>query len=159
VLTGGHVLYELVAGVAVPLASRVGVAPAAALFGAGTVAAYTEAGRRPPTSDPAFCALNGLYLAAVLGHFVTWPSTRRFRLPWLTECEGLRGPVIQPYNAILHLSWIAAIAGLIENRHGRRWGALVPAIVTPVLVRVTPHEYQRLLDRARLRPRWWNRRL
>lgn len=158
-LTGAHVLYELGAGVGVPLASRIGIAPAAGVFTAGTVAAVREAGRRPPSADPAFCAVNGLYLAAVVGHFVSWPRGRRAGLPWLIECEGLRGTVLQPYNALLHLSWLAAVGGLIENRSGRRWGVVVPALVVPVLRRVTPNEYARLLLQARRRPRWWNRRL
>jgi hypothetical protein len=153
------VLYELLAGVAVPLASRVGVAPAAGLFGAGTVVAVREAARRPSADDGAFCALNGLYLAAVLGHFASWPRTRRAGLPWLVECEGLRGPALQPYNVILHLSWLAAVAGLAENRRGRRWGAIVPALAVPVLRATAPGEYIRLLEQAGRRPRWWNRRL
>lgn len=159
VLTGSHVFYELGAGVAVPLAPHVGIAPAAGLFAAATVAAVREAGRRPPAADPAFGALNGLYLAAVAGHFASWPRRRGGPFPWLRECEGLRGAVLQPYNAILHLSWMAALGGLVENRTGRRWGVAAAALVAPMLVRVTPAEYARLLDQARRRPRWWNRRL
>jgi len=159
VLTGAHVFYELGAGVAVPLASRLGIAPATALFAAATAAAVREAGRRPAAADRAFGALNGLYLAAVAGHFTSWPRRRGVGVPWLTECEGLRGPALQPYNAILHLSWMAAVGGLAENRPGRRWGVAAAALVTPLLVRVTPKEYARLLDQAQRRPRWWNRRL
>lgn len=158
-LTGGHILYELLAGVGVPLAPHVGVAPAAGLFATGTFVAVRESGRRGADDDPAFCALNGLFLAAVVGHFRSWPGGSRAGLPWLRECEGLRGPVLQPYNALLHLSWIAAVGGLIENRRGRRWGALVPTLVVPLLVRATPGEYARLREQARDRPRWWNRRL
>lgn len=82
VLTGAHVFYELGAGVAVPLASRLGVAPAAGLFAVGTAAAVREAGRRPPT-DRAFGALNGLYL----------PSGGRRSLRHLAPPTGRRAAV------------------------------------------------------------------
>lgn len=143
----------------IPLASRIGVAPAAGLFAGGAFAAVREARRRPPPADPVFCALDGLYLAAVGGHFGSLPRRRRADLPWLTRCEGLRGPVLQPYNVILHLSWMSAIGGLAENRSGRRWGVVLPILLVPGLVRVTATEYARLLEQARRRPRWWNRRL
>lgn len=155
---GSHVFYELAAGVAIPHASRLGIGPMAAFFGTGTAVAYREAGRRPPSADPSFNALNGLYLALVAGHALTWPR-RWAAVPWFTECEGLRGPVLTPYNVILQLSWIAAIGGIAENRRGRRWAVVVPALAIPVLAREAPREFDRLLEQARERPRWWNRRL
>ena len=155
---GAHVFYEVAAGVAMPFASRLGIAPAAVLYGTATAASYREAGRRPGSADPTFNALNGLYLALVAGHAVSWPR-RWSAAPWLTECEGLRGPVLTPYNLILQLSWIAAIGGIAENRRGRRWAALVPVLVVPVLAREAPREFRRLVDQAQHRPAWWNRRL
>ena len=155
---GAHVFYELAAGVSMPLASRLGISPAAVLYGTATAASYREAGRRPPSADPAFNALNGLYLGLVAGHALTWPR-RWAGVPWFRECEGLRGPVLTPYNLILQLSWMAAVGGIVENRRGRCWGALVPVLVVPVLARAAPREFDRLVEQARQRPRWWNRRL
>ena len=155
---GAHVFYELGAGVAMPLASRLGIAPAAALYGTATAVSYREAGRRPASADTAFNALNGLYLGLVLGHAVSWPR-RWAGAPWLTECEGLQGRVLTPYNVVLQVSWIAAIGGIAENRRGRWWAAVVPALVVPVLAREAPREFARLTEQARERPRWWNRRL
>jgi hypothetical protein len=141
---GAHVFYELAAGVSMPLASRLGIAPAAVLYGTATAASYREAGRRPASADPAFNALNGLYLGLVAGHARTWPRWWA-GVPWPRECEGLRGPVLTPYNLILQLSWMAAVGGIVENRGGRRWAA--------------PREFDRFVEQARQRPRWWNRRL
>jgi hypothetical protein len=155
---GAHVFYELGAGVAMPLASRLGIAPVAVMYGTATAVSYRAAGRCPASADPAFNALNGLYLALVLGHAVSWPR-RWAGAPWLTECEGLRGPVLTPYNVVLQLSWVAAIGGIAENRRGRWWAAVVPAVVVPVLAREAPRELARLTEQARERPSWWNRRL
>lgn len=155
---GSHVFYELAAGVAMPFSSRLGVAPTAVLFGTSTAVAYREAGRRPTSADPAFNALNGLYLALVAGHAVTWPR-RWAAIPWFRECEGLRGPVLTPYNVIIQLSWIAAVGGIAENRRGRLWAAVVPMLVVPALAREAPREFGRLVEQAGERPRWWNRRL
>src|SRR5215210_2464504 len=90
----GHVFYELAAGVGMPFASVIGPAPAATLFGLGGVVAFREAGRQPRSRDTTFAVLNGFLLSAVLGHFSSWPRTRRGGLPWLTECEGLSGRLI-----------------------------------------------------------------
>jgi hypothetical protein len=144
---GAHVFYELAAGVSMPLASRLGIAPTAVLYGTATAASYREAGRRPPSADPAFNALNGLYLGLVAGHALTWPR-RWAGVPWFRECEGLRGPVLTPYNLILQLSWMAAVGGIVENRRGRCWGALVPVLVVPVLARAAPREFDRLVEQV-----------
>jgi hypothetical protein len=154
--TGAHLFYELLAGVAVPFASRLGPVGAAAGWAGVTVAAHRQAGRRGPAWNPVFAVLDGAYLSAVLAHFAGWPRLRS-ALPWLTECEGLRGPVIAPYNVVLHVSGITAVRGLLENR--RAVGALVPLVLGPALVRAQRREYRRLLAQARHRPGWWNRRL
>ena len=157
---GAHVFYELACGVGVPLASRIGPVPAAALFGVGAGAAFREAGRQPPARDPAFSVLNGCYLSAVLAHFIGWPHRWSAGLPWLTECEGLTGPVLRPYNLILQISGVAALGGLLENSRVRRpWGLAVPLVLTPVLISEQHREYGRLLVQAQRRPGWWNRRL
>ena len=131
---GAHVFYELACGVAMPFSSIRGPAVAAAGWLAGTTASYTVASRAPRTYDPAMGMMNGLFLSAVVAHFIYWPTRRTVGVPWLTECEGLRGPVMVPYNAILYTSGVAAIAGLVENGRGRRWGTTVPFLVVPVLL-------------------------
>ena len=159
VANGAHVFYELLAGVGMPGASRLGPTATAALWTSSTVAAYHQAGRQPSSRDPVFAVLNGAYLSAVIAHFLAWPRTTKAGLPWLTECEGLRGPVIAPYNAILHISAVAAIGGLVENRRGMVWGALVPAVTVPWLIGEQRREFGRLVAQSRQRPGWWNRRL
>jgi hypothetical protein len=106
-----------------------------------------------------FAVLNGAYLSAVIAHFLAWPRTTKAGLPWLTECEGLQGPVIAPYNAILHISAIAAIGGLMENRRSVLWGTLVPAVTVPWLLGEQRRDFERLVAQAQERPGWWNRRL
>jgi len=64
-----------------------------------------------------------------------------------------------PYNALLYVSAAAAVGGFMENRRAWAWFLLTPVIVVPLLRRETPREFQRLLDQAADRPRWWNRRL
>ncbi|MEX5720765.1 hypothetical protein [Geodermatophilus maliterrae] len=154
-----HVFYELLSGVAMPFASRTGPRAAATFWAGSTMTAYHQAARQPEARDNVFAALNGLYLSAVIAHFLSWPRTTRRGLPWLIECEGLTGPVIAPYNVILHVSAAAAIGGLIENRRGRAWGALVPVVTVPWLLREQRREFGRLLVQAQTHPGWWNRRL
>ncbi|HEY0509284.1 MAG TPA: hypothetical protein VGD12_14605 [Blastococcus sp.] len=156
---GAHVLYELVAGVAMPFASRWGPGAAAAFWASSTAAAFHQAGRRPAARDDVFGALNGLYLSAVIAHFLGWPRTTLMGLPWLTECEGLTGPVIAPYNVILHVSGIAAIGGLVETRRGAAWGALVLLLSVPWLLGEQRREFGRRVGQAQKHPAWWNRRL
>ncbi|MBT2523768.1 hypothetical protein [Arthrobacter sp. ISL-28] len=151
--------YELASGVGLPFASRVGPLPAAAFFGAGTAVAFREAGRQPHSRDPLFAVLNGVLLSAVISHFSTWPTTKVAGLPWLTECEGLTGRLMPPYNFILYVSGVAAFGGLLENRRGGLRGAFVLALMVPWLMDEQRREYLRLLTQARNRPAWWNRRL
>ena len=156
---GAHVFYELAAGVGMPFASWVGPRAAATLWSTGTVVAFREAGRQPRSHDPAFAALNATFLSAVIAHFAGWPRTRIAGLPWLTECEGLTGPVIAPYNVILYISGVAALGGLAENQRGRVLAVLVPVVLVPVLVSGQRWEFSRLRAQARRQPGWWNRRL
>lgn len=155
-----HVFYELAAGVGMPFASWTGPLKAAALWGGGGAFVVRAADRKPPEWDTAFAALNGFYLAASLAHLTGWPATRRACLPWLTECEGMSGRVIQPYNSVLYLSAGSALLALAtENRRGRAWARLVPLLAVPALVRAQHLENARLQAAASQRPAWWNRRL
>jgi hypothetical protein len=156
----GHLAYELVSGVGVPLASRVGITAATTAYAASSVAAYRAAGHlTSPRGDRRFAVANGLFASAALSHFTSWPRTTRAGLPWLTECEGLEGRLMGPYNTLLYVSAVAAIGGAVENRRAWRWFVLTPLVVVPLLRRETPPEFQRLLTQAEQRPRWWNRRL
>lgn len=155
---GAHVFYELAAGVGMPFASRVGPGSAAMVWGSATVMTFREAGRQPASRDALFAAVNATFLTAVVAHFAGWPHRWRAGLPWLTECEGLAGPVILPYNLVLHVSGVAAVGGLLENRQGRAVAVLLPALV-PLFVSEQHREHARLRAQAPRRPGWWNRRL
>src|SRR3954469_18925715 len=156
----GHLGYELASGVGVPLASRVGITVATTGYAASSVAGYRAAGRLSSLrGDRLFAVANGLFLSAVVAHVTSSPRTTRAGLPWLVDCEGLDGALIGPYNVLLYVSAVSAVGGLVENRRAWRWFALTPVIVVPLLRHETPREYQRLVEQAAHRPRWWNRRL
>lgn len=159
VTMGAHVFYELAAGVAMPFASVAGPAPAAAVWATGTALSYSAAGRRDHRSDAFFALMNGVFLAAVAAHFTYWPTRRGAGVPWLVECEGMRGWVVVPYNVILYISALAAAAGLVENGRAGRRGAVVPVVLVPVLLRAQRIEFGRLTAQAQRDPGWWNRRL
>jgi hypothetical protein len=156
---GAHLYYELAAGVAMPLSSLAGPAPAAAVWATGTACSYAAAGRRDQRSDNAFGILNGLFLSAVAAHFIYWPKRWVGGVPYLVECEGLRGRVVAPYNGILYVSAVAAVAGLVENRRAGLRGGVLPLVVVPVLLRAQRAEFRRLKTQAHRDPAWWNRRL
>jgi hypothetical protein len=157
---GGHLAYEILSGVGVPLASRLGVRPAATCYLVSCVAAYRSAGRlTTPRGDRRFAVANGLFAAAMISHFTVWPRSTRGGLPWLTESEGLEGRLMGPYNALLYVSAVAAVGGAVENRRAWRWFVSTLLLVVPLLRRGTPPEYLRLLTQAAEAPRWWNRRL
>src|SRR4051812_10174321 len=102
---GGHLAYELVCGVGLPLASRVGVTTATTGYLVTSVAAYRAARRlSSPRGDRRFAVANGVFASATINHFTVWPRSTRARLPWLTECEGLDGRLMGPYNALLYVS-------------------------------------------------------
>jgi hypothetical protein len=158
-----HIFYELGAGVGMPFASLIGPGPAAAVFGGGGVLAFREAGRQPRSRDTAFAMLNGFFLSAVLAHFSGWPQSSAAKLRWLTECEGLSGRLMPPYNLLLYMSGVAAVGGLVETGRGRGRQAVVPAVLVPAaivpwLVGEQHRDHARLRDQARRRPGWWNRR-
>src|SRR3954447_12877398 len=103
---------------------------------------YWAAGHfRPPVGDRRFAVANGVFASAVISHFTSWPRTTRAGLPCLTRCEGLEGRLMGPYNALLHVSAVAAVGGAVENRRAWLWFAPTPLIVVPLLRRQTPREY------------------
>jgi hypothetical protein len=157
---GAHVFYELGAGVAMPFASMTGPVPAATGWAGGTIAAWRAANHVDERYNTALGVMNGMFLTAVLAHFIYWPKRWVAGIPYLTECEGLHGRVMFPYNSILYISAVSAVAGLAENGHRAAVrGAAVPLLGVPVLLRVQRIEFQRLYIQARRQPGWWNRRL
>ena len=159
VAAGAHVFYEAIAGVAMPYASRVGPLPAGILYLGSVVGVYREAGRQPGNHDATFSMVNGVFLSMVIGHFASWPRRSVGGVPWLEGCEGLSGRLMPAYNAILYISAVAGVAGLVENRRGGLRGAVVPVALVPILMFESPREYARLRAQAERRRGWWNRRL
>jgi hypothetical protein len=156
-----HVFLELAAGVGIPGASLVGPGPAAVAWVGGTRVVWRIARRTAAPGDQALNVYNGLALTAVVAHYVAWPRKRtRIGVPWLTECEGLRGDVMPAYNLILLGSGGAALIALVrENRSASGALGLAPLLLVPLFVRVQHGEYDRLAKIAEQRPAWWNRRL
>ena len=155
----GHVVFELAAGVGMPLASVLGPAPALALWTGATVAVQRAAGS--PSADRTLALVNGAGLAAAVAHLAGWPHRHsRLGLPWLTDCEGLGPGLMRWYNPIVHAGGVASlVAVLAESRAAPRWLGLLPLVLVPVLIRVQHAEHERLRAIAQRRPRWWNRRL
>jgi hypothetical protein len=156
---GAHVFYELACGVGMPSASVAGPGPAAVSWAAGTAYALRLTGRRGTPDQKAFTLMNALFLSAVLAHFAYWPKRYAAGLPWLTECEGLRGAVMGPYNVILYISGIASVGGLCGSGRAGLRCAVIPAALAPLLMAIQHNEFERLRVRALQRPAWWNRRL
>ena len=154
-----HVFLELAAGVGMPGASVVGPEPAAVTWAAATRAVWRITRRTAGPGEQALHVYNGLALTAVVAHYVAWPRKRTW-LPWLTECEGLRGDVMLAYNIILLGSGGAALIALVrENRSASHALGLAPLLLVPVFAHVQHREHDRLMKIADERPDWWNRRL
>jgi hypothetical protein len=155
-----HVFYEYSAGVGMPYASRLGPIGAPLVWASAAAAVHRQAGRRSEEWDRAFALVNGLYLGAVLGHYAGWPHTARLGVPWLTQCEGLKGPLMPAYNLMLLLSGVSGLAAL-RTECGRHapWGLFAALSLAPLMVRAQHREHERLVAEARRRPAWWNRRL
>jgi hypothetical protein len=157
----GHVLFELVAGVGMPLASIAGPVPAASLWVLTIGGLWRAAGIRPASADRLFAIVNGLGLTAVVAHLTGWPHTRsRLALPWLEDCEGLGPELMRFYNPILYISGAACVVGLIrENRSAPAGPALLTLALTPTLIAIQHREFHRPTQVAAAEPGWWNRRL
>ncbi len=155
-----HVVFELGAGVGMPLASVVGPYAAAGFWTAVTGGVWA-ASARDSSADNLLAAANGFGLAAVSAHLLGWPTRpTRTGLPWLKDCEGL-GPELMPYyNPILYLSGATGLLAFIwENRTARVRVPLAMLGLVPALVAYQHWEHRRLLRQAHTRPGWWNRRL
>lgn len=152
---------ELAAGVGMPGVSLIGPAPAAMAWAGSTRVvwriAHSKAGRR----DQALQIYNGLALTAVVAHYAAWPRKRTWiGVPWLTECEGLRGDLMVAYNLILLGTGAAASIALVrENRSAHAVSGLAPLLLVPAFGHVQHREHTRLVMTAEERPAWWNRRL
>jgi hypothetical protein len=157
----GHLVFELAAGVGMPLASILGPYAAAGVWTVAAGGTWRVAKSRNESADPLLAAVNGFGLAAVSAHLAGWPTRRtRTGLPWLEECEGL-GPELMPYyNAILYFS--AATALLATARENRTAPVHVPMTMlglVPALIAYQRWEHRRLRREAHTRPRWSTRRL
>jgi hypothetical protein len=159
--SAAHVFLELAAGVGMPGASVVGPGPAATTWAAGTAVGWRIAGRTAAAADRPLQVWNGLALTAVVAHYASWPRRRTWLgLPWLTECEGLRGDVMLAYNAILLGSGVAAATALVrENRSAPAVLGWAPLLLVPIFGRTQHREFERLVELGARRPAWWNRRL
>lgn len=156
----GHVVFELGAGVGMPLASVIGPYGAAgfwSLVTGGVLAAST----RDESTDPLLAAANGFGIAAISAHLLGWPTRRtRLGLPWLEDCEGLGPELMRYYNPILYLSGASGLLAIaLENRTARRYLPVVMLGLAPGLVAFQHWEHARLRRQARTHPGWWNRRL
>jgi hypothetical protein len=157
----GHLVFELAAGVGMPLASILGPYGAAGVWTLATGGAWRAAGAGQESDDEVLSAVNGFGIAAVTAHLAGWPTRRtRAGLPWLRECEGL-GPELMPYyNAVLYFSAATALlATARENHRARIRLPLAMLGLVPALIAFQHWEHQRLLKQAHARPAWWNRRL
>jgi hypothetical protein len=157
----GHLLFELVAGVGMPLASILGPYAAAGVWTLTTGGAWRLAAGGQESDDAVLSAVNGFGAAAVTAHLAGWPTRRtRTGLPWLQECEGLERELMPYYNSILYLSAGAALLATVrENRTAPRYLPVAMLGLVPTLIAFQHWEHRRLRRQARTRRAWWNRRL
>ncbi|MEU2615595.1 hypothetical protein ABZ570_29075 [Micromonospora sp. NPDC007271] len=155
-----HVVFELGAGVGMPLASLVGPYAATGFWTLVTGGVW-GATSRDASADKVLATANGFGLAAVSAHLLGWPTRRtRAGLPWLEDCEGL-GPELMPfYNPILYCSGVAGLLAIArENRRAPWYVPTAMLGLVPALIAFQHWEHRRLLGQAQTRPAWWNRRL
>jgi hypothetical protein len=157
----GHLVFELVAGVGMPLASILGPYAAAGVWTVASGAVWRVAGAGRASDDEVLSAVNGFGLAAVAAHLAGWPTRRtRTGLPWLQECEGLERQLMPYYNSILYVSAVAALlATARENRSAPGHLPLTMLGLVPALIGYQHWEHRRLVGQAQAHHRWWNRRL
>lgn len=157
----GHLVFELLAGVGMPLASILGPYAAAGVWALATGGVWRLAAAGQESDDRVLSAVNGFGLAAVTAHLAGWPTRRtRTGLPWLQECEGLERKLMPYYNSVLYVSAAAALlATARENRTARKHLPMGMLGLVPALIAFQHWEHQRLVRQAQTRRAWWNRRL
>jgi hypothetical protein len=157
----GHLVFELVAGVGMPLASILGPYAASGVWTLAIGAVWRVAKAGHDADDEVLSAVNGFGVAAVAAHLAGWPTRRtRTGLPWLRECEGLEPELMPYYNSILYFSAAAALmATARENRSAPRHLPLAMLGLVPALIGFQHWEHRRLQAQAQAHHRWWNRRL
>ncbi|HEX7745164.1 MAG TPA: hypothetical protein VF462_07875 [Micromonosporaceae bacterium] len=155
-----HVVFELGAGVGLPLASVLGPSAATGFWTLVTGGVWV-ASARDASADKVLAAANGFGLAAISAHLLGWPTRRtRTGLPWLQDCEGL-GPELMPfYNPILYFSGATGLLAIVrENRTAPVQLPMAMLGLSPALIAYQHWEHRRLRRQAHTRPGWWNRRL
>ncbi|MFN2590341.1 MAG: hypothetical protein ABR518_06195 [Actinomycetota bacterium] len=155
-----HHGFELAAGVGLVLQPRLGMAGAAALWGATLPGWAWLAARSPRGWDRVLSFLAGMSAAAGIVHYAMWPVRVEHGLPVLREAEGLRPCHMPAYNAVLYSWTAAAIAALAtETPRGTR-GWAVPGLVVPFVLRTEiRHHFDWVREQATTNPAWWNRAL
>jgi hypothetical protein len=155
-----HVVFELGAGVGMPLASVLGPYRAAGFWTLATGGVWI-ASARDDSADKVLAAANGFGIAAISAHLLGWPHRRtRTGLPWLEDCEGLGSELMPFYNPILYFSGVTGLLAIVrENRTARLHLPMAMLGLVPALIAYQHWEHRRLLRQAHTRPGWWNRRL
>ncbi|MEV0804887.1 hypothetical protein [Micromonospora sp. NPDC050200] len=153
-------VFELGAGVGLPLASVLGPYAAAGFWTLATGGVWVASGR-DASADTLLAAVNGFGLAAISAHLLGWPTRRtRTGLPWLEDCEGLGSELMPFYNPILYFSGATGLLAIFrENRPARVPLSMAMLGLVPALIAFQHWEHRRLLRQAHTHPRWWNRRL
>lgn len=155
-----HVVFELGAGVGLPLASVLGPYAATGFWTLVTGGVWVASGC-DASADKMLAAANGFGLAANSAHLLGWPTRgTKAGLPWLEDCEGL-GPELMPfYNPILYFSGATGLLAIVrENRTARVHIPMAMLGLVPVLIAFQHWEHRRLRRQAHTRPAWWSRRL
>lgn len=157
----GHLVFELLAGVGMPLASILGPYTAAGVWSLATGGVWRLAAAGRESDDRILSAVNGFGLAAVTAHLAGWPTRRtRTGLPWLQECEGLERELMPYYNSVLYLSAVTALLATVrENRTAPKRLPIGMLGLVPALIAYQHWEHRRLLRQAQAHHAWWNRRL
>jgi hypothetical protein len=153
----GHAGFEMGSGAGVPLMSVLGPNGAAAAWVGGTTYLWREVGHSGARAERSVALINGVGLAGVLTHYVTWASRPTvLGLPWLVAAEGLERRRMPTYNVILYAWGAASALALWRETDAWAW-SLAGLLTTPLLARGARREFRWLRQQARTSPAWWNR--
>lgn len=156
-LTAGHQLVELGAGSGVIGQRHVGLVPAASLSlltdAVWVAAALRDRGRW----ERAMAVGAGTAMAAPVLHYTLFPWRLRFGVPVLVEAEGLRGPPLVGYVALLY-AWAGAgvLALIAVPRRRRRWALLGVGLAAAFRQLAADHAGWIAAESTR-NAQWWNR--